>query len=69
MTKVNASIKDYTTMTIKELEKEHQMECQKLSDLINSGASMETIMFQKKQVDLVYKQLGIAYRKVSQLQG
>lgn len=67
--KTNVTFKNYTTMTIKELEKEHQIECQKLGDLINSGASIETIEFQKKQCDLVYKQLGIAYKKVSNLQG
>lgn len=67
--KVNVAVKDYRTMTIKQLEKEHQIECQKLLDLINKGASAETINFQKKQVDLVFSQLGLVYKKISNIKG
>ncbi len=67
--KVNVTFKDYTTMTVKELEKEHALECQKLLDLINSGASQEAIQYQKKQMDLVYQQLNFKLRKISQMKG
>ena len=60
---------DFTTMTIKEVEKEHQKRCEELLRLINEGASQETIDFQKKQVDLAYEQLGIKYRKISKIKG
>lgn len=56
--KVRVTITDYTTMTLKELEKEHLKQGQTLLDMINDGRySQKDIDRQKSLVDYIYKKI------------
>ena len=56
--KVRVTITDYTTMTLKELEKEHLKQGQTLLDMINDGRySQKDIDRQKSLVDYIYKEI------------
>ena len=56
--KVRVTITDYTTMTLKELEREHSKQGQILLDMINDGRySQKDIDRQKSLVDYIYKEI------------
>ena len=56
--KVRVTITDYTTMTLKELEREHSKQSQILLDMINDGRySQKDIDRQKSLVDYIYKEI------------
>ena len=56
--KVRITITDYTTMTLKELEREHSKQGQILLDMINDGRySQKDIDRQKSLVDYIYKEI------------
>jgi hypothetical protein len=68
--KVKVTIINYTTMSVKEIEKYHQEQCQILLDMINAGCySQNSIDFQKKTCDEAYRQLGIKLKQVSKIKG
>lgn len=68
--KLNVRIINYTTMTIKEIEKYHKEQCQILLEMIQKGTySKQSIDFQKKEVDEAYRQLGIKLRKINKMKG
>ena len=56
--KVRVTITDYTTMKLKELEREHSKQGQILLDMINDGRySQKDIETQKSLVDYIYKEI------------
>ena len=56
--KVRVTITDYTTMTLKELEREHSKQGQILLNMINDGRySQKDIDRQKSLVDYIYKEI------------
>lgn len=58
-------IVDYTKMTLKELEKEHLKENQKLLDMMISGKYEKKIIeFQKRLVDDIYKMISKKHNKI-----
>lgn len=64
--KVRVTITDYTTMTLKELEKEHVKQGQILLDMINDERySKNDIDRQKSLVDYIYKKIRSKNRTIS----
>ena len=64
--KVRVTITDYTTMTLKELEREHLKQGQILLDMINDGRySQKDIDRQKSLVDYIYKKIRSKNRTIS----
>ena len=64
--KVRVTITDYTTMTLKELEKEHVKQGQILLDMINDGRySQKDIDRQKSLVDYIYKEIRTKHQTIS----
>ena len=64
--KVRVTITDYTTMTLKELEKEHLKQGQILLDMINDGRySQKDIDRQKSLVDYIYKKIRTKHKTIS----
>ena len=64
--KVRVTITDYTTMTLKELEKEHVKQGQILLDMINDGRYYQKdIDRQKSLVDYIYKEIRSKHQIIS----
>ena len=64
--KVRVTITDYTTMTLKQLEKEHSKQGQILLDMINDGRySQKDIDRQKSLVDYIYKEIRSKHQIIS----
>ena len=60
---------DYTQMTLKELEKEHLKENQKLLDMMRdvryqNDSGYKVIAFQKRLVDNIYKMISKKHNKI-----
>lgn len=63
-------MKDYTTMSLKELEKEHAKQEQILLDMINGiNYSKQDIESQRSLVEEIYKMIGKKNRKISKMKG
>lgn len=63
-------MKDYTTMSLKELEKEHAKQDQILLDMINGiNYSKQDIESQRLLVEEIYKMIGKKNRKISKMKG
>ena len=59
-------ITDYTQMTLKQLEKEHTKQNQKLLDMIIDGRyDKKMIEFQKSLVDYIYKKISIKHQIIN----
>lgn len=59
-------ITDYTQMTLKQLEKEHTKENQKLLDMIIDGRyDKKMIDYQKSLVDYIYKKISIKHQIIN----
>ena len=68
--KLNIRVVDYTTMTLKQLEKEYTKETQILLDMISCNKySQSHINFQKSLVDSIYKMICKKYQKINQIKG
>lgn len=68
--KLNVTIKDYTQMSLKELEKEHTKEGQKLLDMMNDNRySKQDLEKQKSFVDTLYKMICKKNRNISKIKG
>ena len=59
-------ITDYTQMTLKQLEKEHTKQNQKLLDMIIDGRhDKKMIDYQKSLVDYIYKKISIKHQIIN----
>ena len=67
---LNIKIVDYTTMTLKQLEKAHTKENQILLDMINCGKYCQRyIEFQKALVDSIYKMICKKHQDINKMKG
>ena len=68
--KINVNVVDYTTMTLKQLEKEHTKECQVLLDMMNNNKyTTKDIEKQKSFVDTLYKMICKRNAKINKMKG
>ena len=68
--KINVNVVDYTTMTLKQLEKEHTKEGQVLLDMINSNKyTMKEKKKKKSFVDTLYKMICKRNAKINKMKG
>ena len=51
---INIRVKNWTTMTLEEVEKELQAEAQKLLDMICNNAPIESIKYQAKAYEIAW---------------
>ena len=68
--KINVKVVDYTTMTLKQLEKEQTKEGQVLLDMINSNKyTMKDTEKQQYFVDTIYKMICKRNVKINKMKG